>query len=174
VATPTPAPTPEAPPAEHLQASFEATVPAAWRADITVQLESIDGSTSWGWPTGLIQVGTAHLTRGEDTLRTTLAHEFGHLIAYAYVSQAFHGAAPAGWPAYGNEPAEAWADCVARAFTGVDLPSHGLPSCAGGCAVVGRDLAGRRTERPPARCVSRRRQLTSARRATGRPPAPGR
>jgi hypothetical protein len=131
VATPTPAPTPAASPAEHLQASFEATVPAAWRADITVQLESIDGSTSWGWPTGLIQVGTAHLTRGEDTLRTTLAHEFGHLIAYAYVSQAFHGAAPAGWPAYGNEPAEAWADCVARAFTGVDLPSHGLPSCAG-------------------------------------------
>ena len=42
----------------------------------------------------------------------------------------FLGAAPAGWPAYG-QPAEAWADCVARVFTGSALPSHGLPPCGG-------------------------------------------
>ena len=37
----------------------------------------------------------------------TIAHEFGHLIAYRYGSQAFNGAAPAGWPAYSGQPAEA-------------------------------------------------------------------
>jgi hypothetical protein len=114
-----------------VQAAFEASVPAAWRSAITVRLELIDGDVSWGYTDGTIQIAAAHLLSGDSELRVTLAHEFGHLIAYRYGTQAFMGAAPDGWPAYSSQPAEAWADCVARAFTGIATPSHGLPSCAG-------------------------------------------
>jgi hypothetical protein len=105
-------------------------VPAVWRAAITVSLEPIAGSTSWGWPSGRIQVSERHYSN-DSALRVTVAHEFGHLIAYRYGSQSSSGSAPAGWPAYSNQPAEAWADCVSRAMTGIDDPSHGLPSCSG-------------------------------------------
>jgi hypothetical protein len=104
-------------------------VPAAWRSAIPVRIEVIPGSTSWGWSDGRIQVGLDHVLRGTNVLRTTLAHEFGHLIAFRYGSQAFAGAAPKGWPSYSSRPEEAWADCVAQAFTGLAIPSHGLPSC---------------------------------------------
>jgi hypothetical protein len=109
-------------------AAYETAVPAAWRGVITISIELIDGSTSWGWPSGKIQVSAAHL-RTDAELRITLAHEFGHMIAYRYGSQSPYGAAPAGWPSYSGQPNEAWADCVAQAFTGIDDPSHGLPSC---------------------------------------------
>jgi hypothetical protein len=114
-----------------LQAAYEASVPAAWRGAITVRFEVIDGSTSWAAHDGTISIGREILDRSEALLRVTITHEFGHLIAFRYGSQEFNGAAPTGWPAYSDAPQEAWADCVSRAFTGIDDASHGLPSCAG-------------------------------------------
>ncbi|MGH9274298.1 MAG: hypothetical protein ACRDZU_06600, partial [Acidimicrobiales bacterium] len=126
--TPTAPPAPPVPPAQRAWAAYDASVPAAWRGAITVSIELIGGSTSWGWQSGLIQVSAAH-ARDDDELRATLAHEFGHLIAYRYGAQSTNGAAPVGWPSYSDQPVEAWADCVTQAFTGLDDPSHGLPSC---------------------------------------------
>jgi hypothetical protein len=106
-------------------------VPAAWRSAITVRFVVIDGSTSWADHDGSISIGRQILGRTQ-LLRVTIAHEFGHLIAFRHGSQAFNGAAPTGWPSYSGVPEEAWADCVSRVFTGVDDASHGLPSCDGG------------------------------------------
>jgi len=135
---PAPAPAPSAPPPpppvspqQRVESAFTSAVPAAWRSAITVRLEIIDGSTSWAYGDGLIQVGTSHAKGSEARLLATLAHEFGHLIAFRYGSQAYNGAAPEGWPAYSNRPEEAWADCVSQVFTGVVDPSHGLPPCSG-------------------------------------------
>ena len=114
-----------------MQAAYESSVPAAWRSAIAVRFELIEGNTSWASHDGTIQIGTTHANGSEALLRATVAHEFGHLIAFRYGSQAFNGAAPEGWPAYSNRPEEAWADCVSRAFTGVNDPSHGLPACGG-------------------------------------------
>jgi hypothetical protein len=127
-----PAPTPPPPPTapiEEVRASYLASVPAAWRGAIEVDLAVIGGSTSWSYPSGRIEVSTSHHSRGSGVLATTLAHEFGHLISHRYGTRAFNGAAPAGWPAYSGRPEEAWADCVAQAFTGLADPSHGLPAC---------------------------------------------
>jgi hypothetical protein len=139
VAAPAPPPAPKAPPAParpadpaaRVQAAYEASVPAAWRDAVPVRFQLIDGNTSWAAHDGTIQIGSTHYNGSDNLLRATIAHEFGHLIAFRYGSQAFNGAAPEGWPAYGSRPEEAWADCVSRAFTGVNDPSHGLPPCAG-------------------------------------------
>lgn len=125
-APPPPPPAPAVSPLEHLRAVFGATVPAAWRAAIPVEIITIGGTTSWAEPSGVIKVSTYHQSHA---LATTLAHEFGHLIAFRYGSRAFNGAAPVGWPSYSGRPEEAWADCVAHAFTGIADPSHGLPAC---------------------------------------------
>ncbi len=131
---PAPAPAPPAPPAdpmERVQAAYLSSVPAGWRDAIAVRFEVIEGNTSWAAHDGTIQIGTTHANGSESVLRATVAHEFGHLIAFRFGSQAFNGAAPEGWPAYSDRPEEAWADCVSRAFSGVNDPSHGLPSCEG-------------------------------------------
>jgi hypothetical protein len=130
-ASPPPPPRPAPSPAERVRAAFDSSVPATWKAAIAVRFEIIEGGTSWGFPDGLIQIGTYHANGSTARLRATVAHEFGHLIAFRYGSKAYNGAAPAGWPAYGSNPAEAWADCVSQAFTGVIDPSHGLPPCQG-------------------------------------------
>lgn len=114
-----------------VQAAYESSVPAAWRSTIAVHFELIEGNTSWASHDGTIQLGSSHYNGSESLLRATIAHEFGHLIAFRYGSQAFNGAAPDGWPSYSSRPEEAWADCVSRAFTGLNDPSHGLPSCEG-------------------------------------------
>ena len=114
-----------------MQAAYESSVPGAWRGAIPVRFRIIDGNTSWAWPDGLIEIGSAHANGSESLLRATIAHEFGHLMAFRYGSQAYNGAAPEGWPAYSNRPEEAWADCVSRALTGIDDPSYRLPSCTG-------------------------------------------
>lgn len=106
-------------------------MPAAWRSAIPVRLELIGGNTSWADPAGSIQVSEAHANGSLGNLKATLAHEFGHLIAFRFGSQEYNGAAPSGWPAYSDRPEEAWADCVSQAFTGIVAPSHGLPACAG-------------------------------------------
>lgn len=134
VQAPPPPPAPPAPPvdpAARVQAAYESSVPAAWRDAIAVRFELIEGNTSWAAHDGTIQIGSVHANGSETLLRATVAHEFGHLIAFKYGSQAFNGAAPEGWPSYSDRPEEAWADCVSRAFTSINDPSHGLPDCAG-------------------------------------------
>lgn len=126
------APAPPVDPAARVEAAYESSVPAAWREAITVRFELIDGNTSWAAHDGTIQIGSAHVNGSEGLLRATIAHEFGHLVAFQFGSQAFNGAAPEGWPAYSAHPEEAWADCASRVFSGVNDPSHGLPDCAGG------------------------------------------
>ncbi|MEX2293758.1 MAG: hypothetical protein WD691_08230 [Acidimicrobiales bacterium] len=118
-------------PAARVQATFESQIPAAWRSAIKVKFQLIDGNTSWAQHDGTIQIGSVHYNGPDSLLKATIAHEFGHLIAFEYGSQKFNGAAPEGWPSYSNLPEEAWADCVSRAFTGINDPSHGLPDCAG-------------------------------------------
>lgn len=125
---PPPAPLPSMSDAQRAHLAFVSDIPVAWRGAITVAIELIGGSTSWGWPDGRIQVSASHL-RNDGELRATITHEFGHLIAYHYGTQSPHGAPPAGWPSFSSHPNESWADCVAHAFTGLDDPSHGLPSC---------------------------------------------
>lgn len=128
---PAPAPAPPTDPAVRVQATYEAVVPAAWRDAIAVNFKLIEGDTSWAAHDGTIQIGSVHYNGSDALLKATIAHEFGHLIAFRYGSQAFNGAAPEGWPAYSSRPEEAWADCVSRAFSGVNDPSHGLPACSG-------------------------------------------
>ncbi len=128
---PAPAPKRSSDPAERVEAAYRASVPAAWRNAIDVTFELIDGNTSWAQHDGTIQIGSAHYNGTDAALKVTIAHEFGHLIAFRYGSQEFNGAAPTGWPSYSSRPEEAWGDCVARAFTGINDPSHGLPACAG-------------------------------------------
>lgn len=126
-----PAEAPRQDPAARVQATYDAAVPAAWRGAIQVRFEIIEGNTSWASPNGVIQVARAHANGSDRLLRGLLAHEFGHLVAFRYGSYEYNGAAPEGWPAYSSRPEEAWADCVSRAFTGIDDPSHDLPSCGG-------------------------------------------
>jgi hypothetical protein len=128
---PPPPPPPPADPHARILAAYEASVPAAWRAAIPARFEVIEGGTSWAFHNGTIQIGSTIANGKESVLRVTVAHEFGHLVAFGYGSQAFNGAAPEGWPAYSNRPEEAWADCVSRALTGINDASHGLPDCAG-------------------------------------------
>jgi len=64
-----------------------------------------------------------------DLSARTLAHEFGHLIAWHYGTDAFNGAGPAGFPYSGQLPEEMWADCVATAFTGTSFPTRPLSGC---------------------------------------------
>lgn len=112
-----------------LEQRFQAVVPAAWRARLPVTVEVIPGSVSWGYP-DRIQIAQNHLGSAE-LADVTLAHEFGHVIAFAFGTREFAGAAPAGWPSATANPAEHWADCVQQVWAGVARPSHGLPPCGG-------------------------------------------
>ncbi len=143
-AAPAPAPQPAAVPAaepapaqtqestlERIERAFRQGVPPAWRAEIPTRFEVVEGRTSWAHGSGLIQIGTTHAESSFEHLVDVIAHEFGHLIAFDFGSQAFAGAAPQGWPTASDRPEEAWADCVQHAFTGRANPSHGLPPCQG-------------------------------------------
>jgi hypothetical protein len=107
-----------------------------------VRLEIIEGNTSWASPSGVIQISSAHMSGSSAHLRATLAHEFGHLVAFRYGDSAYNGAAPKGWPSYGPRPEESWADCVSQAFTGIVDPSHGLPPCSGASLAWTQDWLG--------------------------------
>jgi hypothetical protein len=107
-----------------------------------VRLELIEGNTSWASPDGVIQISSAHMSGSSAHLRATLAHEFGHLVAFRYGASTYNGAAPEGWPSYGPRPEESWADCVSQAFTGIVDPSHGLPPCSGDSLTWTQDWLG--------------------------------
>lgn len=100
--------------------ALQSVVPAAWRNAIpnarATRLISGKSSTS-GYGQG-IWVGRFHAAQSTPLLRHTMAHEFGHHIAFYYGSQVTYGAAPKGFP-QGVTSVETWADCVARAFSGV-------------------------------------------------------
>lgn len=147
-ATPAPAPSPEpspppppapapvvAPPAEpspeeRIHAALAEAVPGRWRDQIRPHLELIEGSTSWATTPATLSISRTHAEGRWSRLLAVTAHEFGHLIAFAYGTQAYLGAPPEGWPDPGHgDPAEAWADCVAEAFTGIVDPSYSMPPC---------------------------------------------
>lgn len=144
--TPTPAPTPAPAPAtapppapvepqeslqQRIERAYVAGVPAAWRSTIAVRLEVIEGSTSWAQGGGRIMISRSHAESRFEHLVDVVAHEFGHQVAFEFGTGAYAGAAPKGWPEPAENPAEAWADCVQKVFTGRTNPSHGLHACAG-------------------------------------------
>jgi hypothetical protein len=104
--------------------ALKSAVPSAWRNAIpnarATRLISGKSSTS-AYRKG-IWVGRYHAAGSKRLLRHTMAHEFGHHIAFYYGSQVVYGAAPRGFP-QGVTSVETWADCVAAALTGVD--KHG-------------------------------------------------
>lgn len=130
-APPSPTTVPAPPPTDPLRATYERSVPAAWRAAIPVELVPTGGSTSWAYPNGRILVSSYHRNAGDRMLRNVLAHEFGHLIAFRFGSMRYNGAPPAGWPEPGYRPEEVWAKCVAKVFTGDDDHSFGMAPCGG-------------------------------------------
>ena len=113
------------------QAALEAGVPAVWREAVPVQLGQVEGTSSYSYPSGLLEMGTYHLNGDWNRLVAITSHEFGHHIAFRYGTQAELGAAPQGWPTSGDVPVEHWADCVSRSFTGTALGSHNQAPCDG-------------------------------------------
>ena len=104
--------------------ALKSVVPSAWRNAIpdarATRLISGRSSTS-AYRQG-IWVGRYHAAQSTPKLRHTMAHEFGHHIAFYYGSQVTYGAAPKGFP-QGTRSIETWADCVATALTGIS--KHG-------------------------------------------------
>lgn len=136
---PAPAPQPAPEPAaartetaeERVDRALVAGVPDVWRSAIVPRIEIVEGSTSWAHTNGTIQIARTHTEVRPEALADLVAHEFGHLIAFRYGSQAYAGAPPKGWPAPQHLPQEAWADCVQRAFTGRATGTHGQAPCEG-------------------------------------------
>ena len=104
--------------------ALKSAVPAVWRHAIpnARATKLISGKSSTSAYRKGIWVGRFHAAQGKSQLRHTMAHEFGHHIAFYYGSQVVYGAAPKGFP-QGVTSVETWADCVATAFSGIT--SHG-------------------------------------------------
>jgi hypothetical protein len=128
---PAPAPAPAfAGPLERAQGALVEAVPARWRDALPVTVSIIEGQSSWANSNMELRIGRYHAEGRWSHLVSVVGHEFGHIIAFRYGSQAFAGAAPVGWPDPGHgPPEEAWADCVSLAFTGIVDPSYGMPPC---------------------------------------------
>jgi hypothetical protein len=116
---------------DYAMALLREVVPASWLAAVPARFEVIAGKTSWSSFGGLIQVGDWQLTSSVGRAKFTIAHEFGHQIAWKYGTDEYNGAGPAGFPYTGRIPEEMWADCVAQAFTGLSYPTSGLGACPG-------------------------------------------
>src|SRR3546814_13324592 len=112
--------------------AFASALPAAWRSAIPVRLDVIPGYMSSASSSGTIQVSQGHINAGPAIVRAVLAHEFGHLLAFRYGSQAITGAAPPASPYSSPRPEQARAARVRPAFTGLVSPSPRLPDCGGG------------------------------------------
>lgn len=114
-----------------VEAAYAEAVPASWRAAAGVRFDLIGGSTSWSLTNGRMEISQFHANGDYAHLKAVLAHEFGHIVAFRWGTQAFLGAAPEGWPTFGPSPEESWSDCVSLALSGLNDPSPGLPSCSG-------------------------------------------
>jgi hypothetical protein len=131
---PAPAPAAAAAPAvsaspDYAQNLLGQVVPGSWLSAVPVHFEIIAGKTSWSSFGGLIEVGDWQLTSSVGRAKFTLAHEWGHQLAWKYGTDAYNGAGPAGFPYNGPIPEEQWADCVGQALTGTSYPSGGLHGC---------------------------------------------
>jgi hypothetical protein len=104
--------------------ALQSVVPAAWRNAIPSARATklISGNSSTSAYRAGIWVSRLHAAESKPQLRNTMAHEFGHHIAFFYGSQVVYGAAPKGFP-QGVTSVETWADCVGMALSGVD--THG-------------------------------------------------
>jgi hypothetical protein len=104
--------------------ALQSVVPSAWRNAIPSARATrlISGKSSTSAYRAGIWVSRLHAAESMPQLRNTMAHEFGHHIAFFYGSQVVYGAAPKGFP-QGVTSVETWADCVGMAFSGVD--AHG-------------------------------------------------
>jgi hypothetical protein len=131
-AAPTTTATPAAPTTDGPAYAMELlrqVIPARWLAALPVSVHVISGKTSWSNWNGLIEIGDWHLFHDVPRAKNTLAHEWGHQVAWHYGTDAYEGAPPAGFPYGGRTPEEQWADCVAQALTGTVFPSSGLGAC---------------------------------------------
>ena len=132
VAAPAPAPAPapsSGDPLAYAVGVLQQVVPARWLAAVPVRISLIDGDTSWSYDDGTMDLSVTHLS-SDSIARFTLAHEWGHQVAWKYGTNAYNGAGPAGFPYAGALPEEMWADCVGVSLSGVAQHSHGLPGCS--------------------------------------------
>lgn len=105
--------------APSLEGAFAEAVPAVWRNALPMYIDIIPGNTSWTDPRHGIHISERHANRSYGELLFTIAHEFGHQIAYIFGDVwNYGGAPPVGWPGNTSGDQETWADCVGQAFTG--------------------------------------------------------
>ncbi|HET9444127.1 MAG TPA: hypothetical protein VFO65_12435, partial [Acidimicrobiales bacterium] len=130
-------------PVARTSAALQASVPAAWLADLGVQVVIVPGTLSLSNIDGTLKIGLVAATGGWGTLRFVVVHEWAHQVAFHYGSQAHAGAPPDGFPYAGDHAQEVWADCVARGLTGVSLGTDGLyPECGADLAAWARAWLG--------------------------------
>lgn len=110
-------------------AALQSAVPARWLGAVSPSVVIIPGVTSWSVTDGRIKMARYHGGGPWLRLRAVIAHEWGHQAAFRYGTNAYPGAPPTGWPYNGAGPAEAWADCVAKALTGMN--PHRNDTCVG-------------------------------------------
>jgi hypothetical protein len=98
-------------------------VPVVWSIGATGS-----GNLALSHPDGRTVVSPRVMTRSAEEVLATVAHEMGHQIAFAVVSPVV-GMPPQGFLDRSRgtvaEPREAWADCVARVWTGSSLHARG-------------------------------------------------
>jgi hypothetical protein len=112
------------------QVAYESSVPSAWRAAAPLRVSAITGGyTSLSYTDGRTSVSRYHATRAWSNLRSVMAHEWGHHLAFRYGTQAYLGAPPAGFPQRTSATQETFADCVSWALIGTQYRYGNVPPC---------------------------------------------
>ncbi len=109
-----------------LKWAVETGVPPEWRESVRVvwTVGNVSrGHLALSYLDGRTILSPRLMNRSAEEVVATVAHEFGHQIAFALVSPVI-GMPPQGFmdiaPSY-NDIREGWADCVARVWTGSTL-----------------------------------------------------
>jgi hypothetical protein len=100
-------------------------IPPAWANIVPVRWEVSDtgsGKLALSYLAGdLVEVSPRLMHRSAEEVLDTVAHEFGHKMVFRYVAP-YNGTPPSQFAAHRGPGyrslAEAWADCVARVWTG--------------------------------------------------------